>query len=173
MITVPHTLKNFNLYIAKPGVDQASYAGLITELTLPKLSIKTEEFRAGGMDASIPIEVGMESLRCDFSLAEYNIATLNLFSFFDYATSLTFRGAFTNGEAVQATVIKLNGAIKENDFGSWKLGSLVTFKVSFVATYYELTINDKEIIKIDVVNMERVINGNDQLANWKTAIFGG
>lgn len=173
MITVPHTLKNFNLFIAKSGSAQASLAGLITELTLPKLSIKTEEFRAGGMDAPIPVEVGMESLSCDFSLAEYNEATLKLLGLFDYKTELTFRGAFDNGSEVQPIIIKLNGVLKEEDFGSWKTGTLVTFKASFVATYYQLTINSTEIIEIDIPNMVRKIDGKDQLADWKNAIFGG
>ncbi|MCZ6913071.1 MAG: phage major tail tube protein [Rickettsia endosymbiont of Ixodes persulcatus] len=173
MIKVPHTLKNFNLFIAKAGASQESFAGLITELTLPKLSIKTEEFRAGGMDAPIPIEVGMESLNCDFSLAEYNEATLELFGFFDYETSLTFLGAFDDGTALKPTAVKLNGVIKETDFGSWKMGSLVTLKASFVATYYQLTIGGKEKIEIDIRNMVRKINGTDQLGGWKSAILGG
>lgn len=173
MNKIPSTLKNFNLFIAKAGSEQASFAGLITELTLPKLSIKTEEFRAGGMDASIPIEVGMESLSCDFSLAEYNESALNLFGFFDYETSLTFRGAFDDGKLPQATIVKLNGVLKEVDFGSWKTGSLVTLKASFLATYYQLSINNKNTIEIDIPNMVRKINGNDQLAGWKSILAGG
>lgn len=172
-MAIPKTLRNFNLFLAKKGSTADNYAGLITEINLPKLSLKTEEYRAGGMDASIPIVVGMDSLNCDFSLAEYSQSMLNLFGFFDYETNLTLRGAFDDGEKVYSTVVKLNGLIKETDFGLWKTGNLVTLKVSFIATYYQLTFNDKEIIEIDIPNMVRKIGGNNQLAGWKSAILGG
>jgi len=38
----PTTLKNMNLYI-----DGKGYAGVIEEITLPKLTLKSEEFRGG------------------------------------------------------------------------------------------------------------------------------
>ena len=45
-------LKNFNLF-----VDGRGYAGRTEEVTPPKLTIKTEELRAGGMDAPISIDL--------------------------------------------------------------------------------------------------------------------
>ena len=60
-------LKNFNLF-----VDGRGYAGRAEEVTPPKLTIKTEELRAGGMDAPISIDLGMEKLECGFSLVEYD-----------------------------------------------------------------------------------------------------
>jgi len=50
---LPKILKNFNVF-----VDGRGYAGKIDEITLPKLTIKTEEYRAGGM--------GMEKLEADY-----------------------------------------------------------------------------------------------------------
>ena len=48
-------LKNMSLF-----VDGRGYAGNVDELNLPKLALKTEEFRGGGMDAPIEIDMGME-----------------------------------------------------------------------------------------------------------------
>ena len=45
-MTVIRLLKNINLFI-----DGRGYAGKVDEFDPPKLTIKTEEFRAGGMDA--------------------------------------------------------------------------------------------------------------------------
>ena len=42
------TLKNMNLFVNGKG-----YAGVIDEITLPKLTVKTEEYRGGGMDMPI------------------------------------------------------------------------------------------------------------------------
>jgi uncharacterized protein len=171
MITVPHTLKNFNLFVAKAGSNASQYAGLVTELNLPKLTLKTEEYRAAGMDAPIPVEVGMEAISCDFTLAEYRKDILDFFGFFDYDTTVTFRGAFDDGKNDPiATEVKVNGLVKETDFGSWKLGNLTTFKASFVATYYQLSFNGEEAIEIDLFNMVRKINGVDQLAKCKNII---
>ena len=50
-------LKNFNLF-----VDGRGYAGKAEEVTPPKLTIKTEEFRGGGMDVPAAVDMGMEKL---------------------------------------------------------------------------------------------------------------
>ncbi|SMG63879.1 Phage major tail tube protein, partial [methanotrophic bacterial endosymbiont of Bathymodiolus sp.] len=54
-------LKNMALF-----VDGRGFAGNVEELTLPKLTLKTEEFRNGGMDAPIEVEMGMEKLESEF-----------------------------------------------------------------------------------------------------------
>ena len=48
--------KNFNLF-----VDGKGFAGQIEEFTPPKLTLKTEEFRAAGMDAPIELTMGLEA----------------------------------------------------------------------------------------------------------------
>ncbi|BGI52444.1 MAG: hypothetical protein HamCj_07970 [Candidatus Hamiltonella defensa (Ceratovacuna japonica)] len=65
------TLKNMNLYI-----DGKGYAGVIEEITLPKLTLKSEEFRGGGMDAPIKIDMGMEHLETGFTLKVFDKSTL-------------------------------------------------------------------------------------------------
>ncbi|WP_183142474.1 phage major tail tube protein, partial [Pseudomonas coronafaciens] len=51
---IPETLSNLNLF-----VDGVSFQGDVPSLTLPKLTIKTEEHRAGGMDAPVELDMGM------------------------------------------------------------------------------------------------------------------
>jgi P2 family phage contractile tail tube protein len=67
-------LKNMSLF-----VDGRGYAGNIEELNLPKLTMKTEEFRAGGMDAPVEVDMGMEKLECDFTLTRFDKDLLKLF----------------------------------------------------------------------------------------------
>ena len=59
---IPQTLTNMNLF-----VDGRSLAGRVNELTLPKLRRKTEENRAGGMDAPVKQAMGMEALEASGS----------------------------------------------------------------------------------------------------------
>ena len=61
---LPKILKNFNAF-----VDGRGYAGRIDEISLPKLSIKTEEHRAGGMDIPVAIDMGMEKLEAELTFS--------------------------------------------------------------------------------------------------------
>lgn len=61
MAMIPQTLANLNLF-----VDGVSFQGDVTSLTLPKLAIKVESHRVGGMDTAIEIDQGMEALSATF-----------------------------------------------------------------------------------------------------------
>jgi len=164
---IPRNLKNFSLFVNGKG-----YAGLVTELTLPKLSVKTEEFRAAGMDTSIPIDMGLDALSCSFTLAEYTADILSLFGLRDGSkVNLTFRGALDDGgPQVSPIVINITGMWKEVDLGSWQPGSMNQLKVSVNAIYYKLAMDSDVLIEIDVINMVRSIKGKDQLANIRKAL---
>ena len=69
-------LKNFSLFC-----DGRGYAGECEEITPPKLTFKTDEFRNGGMDAPVAIELGMEKLEASFSLTKYDADVLKPVSY--------------------------------------------------------------------------------------------
>ena len=95
MAQIPRVLKNFSLFIDGRGM-----AGLIQTMTLPTLTTKMEEFRGGGMDAPIELDMGMEKLEGTFELAEYNPDVIALFGLASADTQLTARGAIrSDGEA--------------------------------------------------------------------------
>ena len=166
-MSLPKTLKNFNVF-----VDGRGLAGVASEVNLPKLSLKTEEHRAGGMDAPTQIDMGMEKMECDFTLSEYNPEVLKLFGLLvNSPTHLTLRGALVGGAGeVTPVVVNLWGNIKEVDPGSWKAGEKTQCKFTVALTYYKLTIGDEEIHEIDTDSMIRVIGGVDQLAAVREAI---
>ncbi|WCR54461.1 MAG: hypothetical protein PG981_001483 [Wolbachia endosymbiont of Ctenocephalides orientis wCori] len=158
---LPKILKNFNVF-----VDSCGYAGKIDEITLPKLTIKTEEHRAGGMDMPVSIDVGMEKLEAEFTFVEYDSELFRLFSLLSgYPVFLTLRVCLQGRYITEfeAVVIKLRGIFKELDFGSWKPGEKATLKCSVAAHYYKLTISVQELIEIDAENMIRRINGINQM----------
>ena len=129
-------LKNFNLF-----VDGRGYAGKADEVTPPKLTIKTEDFRGGGMDVPAAVDMGMEKLEGSFSIVEYDPEVLKQF------------GMFT-----------------EVDMGNFKAGDLATLKCSIACRYYSLDIGGQKVIEIDVDNMVRNINGKDVLADIRSAL---
>ncbi|WP_265045207.1 MULTISPECIES: phage major tail tube protein [unclassified Wolbachia] len=159
---LPKILKNFNVF-----VDGRGYAGKIDEVTLPKLTIKTEEYRAGGMDIPISIDMGMEKLEADFTFAEYDSELFRLFGLIDgNSVSLTLRGGLqgSGSNDIEGVIINLRGIFKEFDFGSWKPAEKATLKCTVAAHYYKLTIGSNELIEIDAENTIRKINGVDQMA---------
>jgi P2 family phage contractile tail tube protein len=164
----PQILRNFNLY-----VDGSSYAGKVDELTPPKLSIKTEEFRAAGLDAPIQVDLGMEKLECSWSMAEYNADVFALFGLLGSdPVQIVFRGALQRqGEDAVALRITVRGTVKETDPGTWKVGDKPAgSKFTAACVYYAMEIDGEQIIEIDVENMTRVINGTDEMQSLRAAL---
>ena len=159
--------KNFNLF-----VDGRGYAGQADEFNAPKLTLKTEEFRAGGMDAPIDVTMGMEKLVCDFSLKAYDRNVLALFGVANGSSvPLTVREALESFDgAVTPVVHTMRGKITELDGGTSKPGELPPLKVAMSLTYYKMQHGDTVVHEIDVENMVRVINGVDTLADLRTAL---
>jgi hypothetical protein len=154
-------LKNFNLF-----VDGRGYAGNCEEITPPKLTLKTEEFRNGGMDAPVEVEMGLEKLEASFTLTKYDADVLKLFGLAPgHSKPLTFRGSVIGEDGVETAVsIQVQGMLKEVDQGSWKPGDKATLKGTVSCKYYKHIIGGVVIHEIDVANMIRKVNGVDQLA---------
>ena len=165
-MSLPKVLKNFNLF-----VDGRGYAGLVEELTLPKLDLKMDELYNGGMDAPIDLEMGMSKLECDFTLSEYNSDVIRQFGLRNGAQApLTLRGGLDDETGVTPVIVNVRGAWKDLDLGSWKAGEKAPLKVMVTLRYYKLTIGGEELVEVDVPNMVRIINGEDQLAAMRDAI---
>ncbi|MFT4327273.1 MAG: phage major tail tube protein [Wolbachia pipientis] len=163
---LPKILKNFTAF-----VDGRGYAGRIDEISLPKLAIKTEEYRGGGMDIPISIDIGMEKLEAELTFAEYDSELFRLFGLINNnAVSLTLRGGLQANNEAESVVVNLRGLFKELDCGSWKPAEKATLKCTVAANYYKLTIDGKELIEIDAENMIRKIDGVDQMASMRTAL---
>lgn len=156
---IPKILKNMNVF-----VDGNGYAGRVEEVTLPKLTVKTEEFRGAGMDAPVEIDMGMEKLEMDITFVEYDSEIFKMFGLVpNRSTTLTIRGAVVSNDEPSSVVIYVRGFIKEIDMGNWKSGEKNTAKATYSCDYFRLIINNEEVVEIDVVNMIRKINGTDQL----------
>lgn len=163
---IPKILKNFNAF-----VDGRGYAGRVDEVVLPKLTVKTEEHRAGGMDAPVEIDMGMEKLECELTFAEYDIELFRLFGLVDgNSVQITLRGAMQASDDAESIVVKLQGSFRELDSGTWKAGDKATLKCMMAVRTYKLEIDGDEVVNIDVENMTRIINGDDQMASIRDAI---
>ena len=159
--------KNINLF-----VDGRGYAGQIEEFNAPKLALKTEEFRAGGMNAPIELTMGMEKLETDFSLVSYDADVLSLFGVREGSTvPFVAREALESLDGtITAVIHTMRGKIKEIDPGTSKAGDKPTLKITMALTYYKLQHGDSVVQEIDVENMIQSINGVDALAGIRGAL---
>ena len=166
---LPKTLKNFNLFIEGEG-----YAGRVEELTLPKLSRKMEEYRGGGFNGDIEIDLGMEKLEMEFTLREYSRAVLDQWGICDAAgIGLRFLGAAVRDDSgceTDSIEVVIRGRWRELDFDSAKAGEMNTLKVMVAATYYKYLVNGDEVIEIDHLNMIEKVNGQDRLEEQRQAL---
>lgn len=159
--------KNFNAF-----VDGRGYAGQVDEFNAPKLTLLTEEFRAGGMDVPIDVTMGMEKMVTDFSLMAYDRNVLALFGVTEGArVPLVLREQLESFDGTTTGVVHtMRGKITELDPGTSKPGSLPPLKVAMSLTYYKMQHGDQVVHEIDAENMVRIINGVDILAAARNAL---
>ena len=175
---LPKVLKNFNLFL-----DGRGYAGLVEQVTLPKLIHRTEEFRLGGLDTPVQVDMGMEKLECEFSLSEYDVFIIRQFGIVDESKiPIQLRGSGFGGSAmakipftlrgglsdemnntVLPVAIFLQGSVIELDLGQWKAGENPGLRIRLALRYYRLELNEKELIEIDVDNRVRRVDGQNQI----------
>jgi hypothetical protein len=159
--------KNMNIF-----VDGRGYAGQAEEFNAPKLALKLEEFRAGGMDAPIDLDMGLEKMESDFTLVKYDSKVLALFGIAN-GSSVPFvaREALESFDGTVTPVIHtMRGRIKEMDAGSSKPGEKASLKITMSLTYYKLQHGSTVVQEIDVPNMKHIINGVDRLAAQRSAL---
>ncbi|AGL83033.1 P2 family phage contractile tail tube protein [Pseudomonas protegens] len=167
MAMIPETLANMNLF-----VDGISFQGDVPSLTLPKLTLKTEEHRVGGMDVPVELDMGMEKQEAGFTTTGVRRESLKMFGLADGSGfNGVFRGAFKGLKGkVTPVIVTLRGLLKEVDMGDWKSGDKAEVKHNVALTYYKLEVDGRLIYEIDALGMKRVINGVDQLAAQRSAL---
>lgn len=155
--------KLFNTSMTSDGI---SFRGDIPEFTLPKVTVKEEEHRGGGMDAAVGMDVGLEKMEAGFSATGARRELLGKVGLVDgNSFNGVFRGSFMeHGGSTVAVVATIRGRLREVDPGAWKPGESAEFKFMVGVSYYKLVVGGRLVYEIDPVNMVRVINGVDQLA---------
>ncbi|SNB63693.1 hypothetical protein SAMN02745900_01210 [Pseudomonas sp. URIL14HWK12:I8] len=164
MAMIPEILANMNLF-----VDGISFQGDVPSLTLPKLALKMEEYRPGGMDMPIEMDLGMEKLESSFTTTGMRKEALKFLGLADgNAFNGVFRGSFKGQKGeTKAVIVTQRGTLKELDMGDWKPGDKAEHKHAIALTYYKLEVGGEVIYEIEPMAMKRVINGVDQLASQR------
>lgn len=167
MAVASKILKNFTLF-----VDGRGFAGQIDELKLPTLSLTGEDFRAGGMDAPVFVEMGQEKLEASFTLSGYESETLALWGVGPgQVVPMVARGALESLDGgVQAVKVTMNGTIKSVEPGNWKAGEKSSLQFTLDLRNYKYEQDGVIVHDIDVLNFTRIVGGVDRLAQQRKAL---
>ena len=147
-----------------------SYAGNIMEFTLPDFMLKTEEYRAGGMDAPIALDMGMDALKISAVLNSFSDDVLSLFG-----TRVTFVARMGLQSEVFSAVYRNYvfsgyGLVTGVKRGTIKSGDLAQITVEMTLDVAKDTIDGEINTFIDIKNGIRTIGGVDQLLGKKLAL---
>jgi len=96
MAMIPETLANLNLF-----VDGISFQGDVPSLTLPKLTLKMEEHRPGGMNMTVELDMGMEKQEASFTTTGVRREALNHFGLAD---GTEFDSSWSRGKPFQCVI---------------------------------------------------------------------
>jgi P2 family phage contractile tail tube protein len=165
---MPSKLKDFNIF--QNGM---SFRGMATEVTLPKLSRKMEEYRAGGMSGPISVDLGQEAIQLEWTAGGLVKEALKQYAAKGHgAVQFRFAGGYQNDDdgAVQAVEITVRGRYKEVDMGNAKGGDDTNHKFSMPLSAYKLTIDNEVIFDFDFMNGIEIVGGEDRRSDINKAI---
>jgi len=150
-------------------VDGVGFAGNSEEVQLPSLKFIEEDFRGGGMHASVGIIMGMEKLETSFVLPGSSREVMRRLGL--PGTQITVRGSLESGNGTKTpVVVQMRGAIVGQESAAWKSGDKSTWTFSGSLTYYRYEQGGEVIHEIDVPNMVCIVNGVDLLADHRANI---
>ncbi len=155
--------------------DGNSYQGIAEGITLPKLTLKFEAYRGGGMGGAVNIDLGLEDGALD---AEITLGGIDPHIFRQCAipkaggVPLRFMGSYQRDDTgeISAVEVVMRGRFSEFDFGNYKYGDNTQTKLSVKNVYYKRTIDSEVPIEIDTLNMVEVVGGEDRQAEHRRAI---
>ena len=169
-MALPKKLKMCNLFNGGN-----SYLGQTGEVTIPKLVRKFENWRGGGMNGNVKIDLGLGDDISEFTwkLGGIDSQILEQFGAVTVAANmLRFAGSYQRDDTgeTEAVEIIVRGRHEEIDGGDSEPGEDTEHKVVTNCAYYKLTVNGKVEIEIDVLGFKEVVDGKDRLEAQRKAI---
>jgi len=167
-MALPRKLKGFAVF-----VDGTNYMGEMPEVTLPTLSRKMEEYRAGGMNGPIELDMGQEKMEAELKGSGWVTGLTGKWGAAGHdAVMLRFAGAIQaddSGAVVPVEVVMM-GRLTERDPGSAKAGDMVERTFKYSLSYYKEVVAGQVEIEIDLVNQVEIVGGVDNMASTRAAM---
>lgn len=168
---LPRKLKNFLCY--KGHGQQKRYQGQIHEVELPKLTRILEEYRAGGMDVAVKVDLGQEPMEMTIKVGGHESDLYKDFARAGVAgVPLSFSGAYQRDDdcSVVSVDIYCTGRLEEIDPGTAKLGDDTEESFKYSLATYRIALDGNEFMNIDTLAMKCVVDGVDRLEEIRNAV---
>jgi P2 family phage contractile tail tube protein len=164
---LPRTLKDMMIFNAG-----GAYRGQAMSFVPPKLARKLEEFRSGGMDRAVKLDMGGEALECEIETAGPMRDILGQYGGLISSVMLRLVGTFENDETggIDTVEFTVRGRHEEIDLGTYKVGEKSENKSKLALTYLKVDWNGATVIEVDVINMIEIVDGVDRLAERRAAL---
>ena len=169
-MALPKKLKMMDLFN-----EGNSYLGQTGEVTIPKLVRKFEDWRGGGMNGKVKIDMGLGDDISEFNwklggidelvIEQWGAATVS-------AHMLRFAGSYQRDDTGEAKSVEIvvRGRHEEIDFGNQKAGDDTEKTIKTIWSYYKLSIDGVVKVEIDIPNMIEIVNGVDLLEKHRANI---
>ncbi|MEY9333157.1 P2 family phage contractile tail tube protein [Pseudomonas protegens] len=169
-MAMPRKLKNLNLFN-----DGNSYLGVVKSVTLPPLGRKMEAYRGGGMNGSVKADLGFSDDGIQFEWKTGGLDLIALRQFGSVNASgimLRFSGAFQQDDTgdVSTVEVVVRGRHETIEMGDASPGEDTEHSITTTCSYYKLTVDNEDIIEIDLLNFIEKVNGVDMLEKQRNAI---
>ena len=164
---LPRKLKAMALF-----VDGQHYAGECTEVTPPTLERETEDYRAGGMNGPVKLDMGGSELTMTLKMAGHVAAMVAQFGGSLSGTQLRLVQAVQadDAEAVQGVELVARGRMTKFAPGTAKVGDLTEHEYEFALTYIKWVDNGTTQVEVDYVNMIENVGGVDRMAQTRAVL---
>ena len=163
MAEINNILRNVSVW-----VDGRGYAGEATQVSLPEVNIQTEEFRPGGRDAPVELDMGMEAMEASL---QFGSVEKGIIGSVGKEIPITVRGATRDRDGtVHPVRAELTGRVKSLETGDWQPGERSTTTLTLSVDYYRMEMDGDEVLEIDIPNMVRRVDGEDQLGDMREAL---
>ena len=169
-MALPKKLKMMDLFN-----EGNSYLGQTGEVTIPKLVRKFEDWRGGGMNGNVKIDLGLGDDITEFNWKLGGIDELIIEQWGAQTVSanmLRFAGSYQRDDTGETTAVEIvvRGRHEEIDFGNQKAGDDTETSVKTIWSYYKLSIDNVVKVEIDIPNMIEMVNGVDLNAKHRANI---
>lgn len=166
-MSINYVLRKFAVY-----ADGHGKLGEGENCKLPTLEVTTEDFRGGGMDAPARVDLGMSPLVLEFKLSSFDPQVYALFGQYPgREKQFTIRGSLAHQDGNPfAAIAGCRGNLHKVEPDNFAPNAKVLHTFTVNLTYYKLTIGDKPIHEIDIINGRRIIGGVDQLKDDQIAL---
>jgi len=147
---LPRTLKNFNVF-----VDTHSWAGVAESVTIPKITKKTEDFRAAGMIGDIALALGYEKLEGEVVYAGFDVKQYRQLGVCGTSDlPVRYVGMYERQDNCTKQIVEIytRGQAIELDPGDSKNGEKTEIKMSYNYTYYRMEVDGVVEVELDFIN---------------------